>query len=64
MAKGCVCRGVVDGPTRAARGTRMVLHMDLCDACVHVCVCVLQAYFACDGLEAAETRERADLQKL
>ena len=62
MAKGCVCRGVVDGPTRAARGTRMVLHMDLCDTCV--CVCVLQAYFACDGLEAAETRERADLQKL
>ena len=64
MAKGCVCRGVVDGPTRAARGTRMVLHGLVLHVCVHVCVCVLQAYFACDGLEAAETRERADPQKL
>ena len=40
MVKGCVCRGVVDGPTRAARGTRMVLHMDLCDTCVCTCVYV------------------------
>ena len=40
VVKGCVCRGVVDGPTRAARGTRMVLHMDLCDTCVCTCVYV------------------------
>ena len=57
VVKGCVCRGVVDGPTRAARGTRMVLHMDLCDTCVCTCVyvyimsCILHTAYSiiCDG---------------
>ena len=40
VAKGCVCRGDVDGPapTRAARGTRMVLH-GLKSCATRVCMC-------------------------